>query len=128
MFRRAFWFTTGAAAGVWATTKVQRTLRGLAPDSLAVRAAGHAASAGLRVRDFALDVRSGMAQRENELNDALGIAPEAPAPEAPAAEPSAAEPSAAEIPAPPTPRRRAERSARPPRPERPEKRTTDGVG
>ncbi|MDT0343705.1 DUF6167 family protein [Streptomyces litchfieldiae] len=80
MFRRAFWFTTGAAAGVWATTKVQRTLRGLAPDSLAVRAAGRAAAAGHRVRGLALDVRAGMAQREGELNEALGLAPQQPAP------------------------------------------------
>ena len=31
MFRRAFWFTTGAAAGVWATTKVQRKIRSSRP-------------------------------------------------------------------------------------------------
>ncbi|GAB2917559.1 DUF6167 family protein [Streptomyces mayteni] len=73
MLRRVFWFTTGAAAGVWATTKVQRTLRGLAPDSLAIRAADRAVAAGQRVRGFALDVRAGMAQREGELTDALGL-------------------------------------------------------
>ena len=27
MFRRTFWFTAGAAAGIWATTKVNRKLR-----------------------------------------------------------------------------------------------------
>ncbi|RAJ60587.1 hypothetical protein K378_04400 [Streptomyces sp. Amel2xB2] len=73
MFRRAFWFTTGAAAGVWATAKVQRKLRSLAPDALAVRAADKAVQGGHRLKDFALDVRAGMAQREGELNDALGI-------------------------------------------------------
>ncbi|QPP11102.1 hypothetical protein G4Z16_29405 [Streptomyces bathyalis] len=73
MFRRAFWFTTGAAAGVWATTKVQRKLRSLAPDALAVRAADKAVKGGHRLKDFALDVRAGMAQRESELNDALGL-------------------------------------------------------
>jgi hypothetical protein len=73
MFRRAFWFTTGAAAGVWATAKVQRKLRSLAPDALAVRAADKAVGTGHRLKDFALDVRAGMAQREGELNDALGI-------------------------------------------------------
>ncbi|MEV1011837.1 DUF6167 family protein [Streptomyces sp. NPDC049881] len=80
MIRRAFWFTTGAAAGVWATTKVQRTLRGLAPESLAVRAADRAAAAGRRARGFALDVRAGMAQRESELNDALGLGADAAGP------------------------------------------------
>ncbi|SCK43966.1 DUF6167 family protein [Streptomyces sp. WMMB 322] len=73
MFRRAFWFTTGAAAGVWATAKVQRKLRSLAPDALAVRAADKAVQGGHRLKDFALDVRAGMAQREGELNDALGL-------------------------------------------------------
>ncbi|OEV28408.1 hypothetical protein AN219_20885 [Streptomyces nanshensis] len=73
MFRRAFWFTTGAAAGVWATAKVQRKLRSLAPDALAVRAADKAVDTGHRLKDFALDVKAGMAQREGELNDALGL-------------------------------------------------------
>lgn len=73
MFRRAFWFTTGAAAGVWATAKVQRKLRGLAPDNLAVQAADRVVLAGHRLRHFALDVRSGMAEREGELEDALGL-------------------------------------------------------
>ncbi|UNS95955.1 DUF6167 family protein [Streptomyces tubbatahanensis] len=81
MFRRAFWFTTGAAAGVWATTKVQRKIRSLAPDALAVRAADKAVEGGHRLREFALDVRAGMAQREGELKDALGLdAPEEPGP------------------------------------------------
>jgi hypothetical protein len=86
MFRRAFWFTTGAAAGVWATTKVNRKLRSLAPDSLAARAADRAVEGGHRLKDFALDVRAGMAQREDELNDALGLhaSPDADHPELPA--------------------------------------------
>ncbi|NJQ14338.1 DUF6167 family protein [Streptomyces bohaiensis] len=73
MFRRAFWFGAGAAAGVWATTKVNRKLQSLAPESLAQRAADRAVDTGHRVRAFALDVRSGMARREDELNDALGL-------------------------------------------------------
>ncbi|MEO3755671.1 DUF6167 family protein [Streptomyces sp. B6B3] len=101
MIRRAFWFTTGAAAGIWATTRVQRTLRELAPDSLAARATGRAAAAGQRLRGFALDVRTGMAQRETELNEALGLTTPPPA-----------EPN----------------STKPHRGAPPEKRTTDGVG
>ncbi len=86
MFRRAFWFTTGAAAGVWATTKVNRKLRSLAPESLAARAADRAVDTGHRLRDLALDVRAGMAQREDELTDALGLQapPDAGPPELPA--------------------------------------------
>ncbi|GGJ00315.1 hypothetical protein [Streptomyces brasiliensis] len=88
MFRRTFWFTTGVAAGVWATTKVNRKLRQLTPESLAATAANKALETGQRLRDravgFALDVRDNMAQREAELGDALGINatvdPELPAP------------------------------------------------
>lgn len=79
MFRRTFWFTAGAAAGVWATTKVNRKLRQLTPESLAAQAATKAIDAGHRLKDFALDVRDGMVQREAELGDALGLnAPELP--------------------------------------------------
>ncbi|GAA1014194.1 hypothetical protein STXM2123_5435 [Streptomyces sp. F-3] len=78
MFRRTFWFTTGLAAGVWATTKVNRKLKQLTPENLAVIAANKALEAGHRFKDravcFALDVRDHMAQREAELGEALGIA------------------------------------------------------
>ncbi|MDT3399207.1 DUF6167 family protein [Streptomyces sp. B1866] len=73
MFRRTFWFTSGVAAGVWATTKVNRTLNKLTPESLAARAADRAVLAGRRIRVFALDVRDGMADREAALKDALGL-------------------------------------------------------
>ncbi|GGQ66459.1 MULTISPECIES: hypothetical protein [Streptomyces] len=77
MFRRTFWFGTGVAAGVWATTKVNRKLKQLTPESLAATAANKAIDAGTRIKDravgFALDVRDNMAQREAELDDALGL-------------------------------------------------------
>ena len=84
MFRRLFWFFTGAATGAWATVKVGRAVRRLNPDSLAVTAADRALETGARLRLFAQDVRVGMAQRETELHDALGLrtqgAPESPQP------------------------------------------------
>ncbi|MFD4702310.1 DUF6167 family protein [Streptomyces niveus] len=73
MFRRTFWFTAGAAAGVWATTKVHAKVRQLTPESLAAQAADKAVDAGHRLKDFALDVRAGMAQRESELGEVLGL-------------------------------------------------------
>jgi hypothetical protein len=83
MFRRTFWFTAGAAAGVWATTKVNRKLKQLTPESLAAQAANKAIDAGHKLKDFALDVRAGMVRREAELGEALGL--RAPAdPELPA--------------------------------------------
>ncbi|GHK03050.1 hypothetical protein SY2F82_48470 [Streptomyces sp. Y2F8-2] len=88
MFRRTFWFTTGVAAGVWATTKVNRKLKQLTPESLAATAANKAIEAGHRLKDraveFALDVRDNMNRREAELGDALGlnaaVEPELPGP------------------------------------------------
>jgi hypothetical protein len=73
MFRRMFWFVTGAATGAWATVKVNRALRRLSPESLAVTAADRALETGARLRLFARDVRAGMVQREDELHDALGL-------------------------------------------------------
>ncbi|MBO1331615.1 DUF6167 family protein [Streptomyces sp. VRA16 Mangrove soil] len=73
MFRRTFWFTAGAAAGVWATTKVNRKLKQLSPESLAAQAANKAVEAGHKLKDFALDVRDNMAEREAQLGDALGL-------------------------------------------------------
>ncbi|MEU1090572.1 DUF6167 family protein [Streptomyces sp. NPDC005576] len=73
MFRRTFWFTAGAAAGVWATTKVNRKIKQLSPESLAAQAADRAIEAGHRLKDFALDVREGMVRREAELGGALGL-------------------------------------------------------
>src|SRR5690606_5888073 len=68
---------TGVAAGVWATTKVNRKLKQLTPESLAVTAANKAIDAGGRLKDravdFALEVRDNMARREAELGDALGL-------------------------------------------------------
>ncbi|WP_128378395.1 hypothetical protein [Streptomyces cavernae] len=86
MFRRTFWFTAGAAAGVWATTKVNRTLRKLTPESLAATAANKAIETGHRFKDravgFAHDVRDNMARREAELDEVLGLneRPELPSP------------------------------------------------
>ncbi|MFJ3671703.1 hypothetical protein ACIPSE_35100 [Streptomyces sp. NPDC090106] len=86
MFRRTFWFSTGVAAGVWATTKVNRKLKQLTPEHLAVAATNKAIETGHRLKDravgFALDVRDNMARREEELGEALGINadPELPAP------------------------------------------------
>ncbi|MFE3828061.1 DUF6167 family protein [Streptomyces sp. NPDC059092] len=73
MFRRTFWFTAGAAAGVWATAKVNRKLKQLTPESLAAQAANKAIDAGHKVKDFAVDVRSSMVRREAELGEALGL-------------------------------------------------------
>ncbi|MEW1718802.1 DUF6167 family protein [Streptomyces sp. NPDC093109] len=84
MFRRTFWFTAGAAAGVWVTTKAHQKLKQLTPESLAAQAANKAIDAGHKVREFAVDVRSGMVRREAELGEALGLEAAADDPALPA--------------------------------------------
>jgi len=80
--RRLFWVAVGAAAGVYAVRKVQKTLQAYSPGGLADRAVG--TGAGLRA--FAGEVREGMAQREAELREALGMAPAHDTPLSPAEE------------------------------------------
>ncbi|MCX2969979.1 MULTISPECIES: DUF6167 family protein [Streptomyces] len=126
MFRRTFWFSAGAAAGVWATTKVNRKLRSLTPESLAARAADRAVDTGHRLRELAVDVRAGMAQRERELTEALGLSAAPPEPG-----PAPASPAARTLPA-QAARPRVTGTDRQAELARPttgtEKRTTDGVG
>jgi hypothetical protein len=83
MFRRLFWFAAGLTTGVWATVKVGRAARRLTPGGLAAGAAGRAVELGGRARQFASDVRTGMTEREAELDDALGLRADRPHPSAP---------------------------------------------
>ena len=67
--RRLFWVAVGAAAGVYAVRKVQKTMHAYSPSGLAERAEG----VGGSMRAFAEEVRAGMADREAELREALGM-------------------------------------------------------
>jgi hypothetical protein len=67
--RRLFWLTLGATAGVLVVRKVTRTAQAFTPAGLASSAGG----IGESLRYFADQVRIGMAEREVELRDALGI-------------------------------------------------------
>jgi len=67
--RRVFWVAVGAAAGIYAVRKVQKTLHAYSPSGLAGRAGG----IGDSLQGFADEVRAGMAAREAELRAALGI-------------------------------------------------------
>jgi hypothetical protein len=67
--RRVCGVAVGAAAGVYAVRKVQKTLHAYSATGLAERAGG----LGDTLKAFADDVRAGMAEREAELRDALGL-------------------------------------------------------
>jgi hypothetical protein len=63
---RVFYISLGAAAGVLAVRRLTRAAQSLSPQSLA-------GSFVQSVEDFAADVREAMAEREDELRDALGL-------------------------------------------------------
>ncbi|HEX4814705.1 MAG TPA: DUF6167 family protein [Nonomuraea sp.] len=67
--RRVFWVAVGAAAGVYAVRKVQKTMHAYSPSGLAEKAGG----LGESLKGFAAEVRERAAERESELRDALGL-------------------------------------------------------
>ena len=73
--KRIFWLIIGIAVGVYAVTRLKKRAQVLAPESLQESAAKVAAA----IRHFGDEVREGMAERETELRDALGIDTQHPA-------------------------------------------------
>jgi hypothetical protein len=74
-----FWLIIGIAVGVYAVTRLKKRAQVLAPESLQESAAKVAAA----IRHFGDEVREGMAERETELRDALGIDTDSAMPSAP---------------------------------------------
>jgi hypothetical protein len=86
--RRIFWtgigIGFGATAGVLVAKRLRRTREALTPSGIAGVLAGAASGLTDAIRDFTAEVRAGMAEREVELNDALGFGD--PYPDEPLAE------------------------------------------
>ena len=72
--RRLFWIALGATAGILVARKLTQTARNLTPEGAADRVSGALGNLGEAVREFAEDVKAGMAERDLELREALGIA------------------------------------------------------
>ncbi|MEV7185080.1 DUF6167 family protein [Kitasatospora sp. NPDC093102] len=73
MVRRIFWMAVGAGATVWAMNKANEAVHRLTPDSLSGTAARGALHLGDLAKQFAQDVKAGMAEREDQLKDDLGL-------------------------------------------------------
>ncbi|MEU9074821.1 DUF6167 family protein [Kitasatospora sp. NPDC048538] len=73
MVRRVFWMAVGAGATVWAMNKANEAVQRLTPDNLSGTAARGALHLGDLAKQFAQDVRAGMAEREEQLRDDLGL-------------------------------------------------------
>ena len=69
MTGRLLWFAAGAGAGLYTTFKARRLVYRLTPQGLT----DQAAALGLGVRAFAEEVRSGIAEREAQIADELGL-------------------------------------------------------
>ncbi len=67
--RRMFWMSLGATAGVLAVRRITAAAKVFTPDGMA----GVAGSLGERFAAFSAEVREGMAEREVELREALGL-------------------------------------------------------
>lgn len=76
--RRLFWIALGATAGVLVVRRLSavasKAAGSLTPDGAADRVAKAMGGLTAAVREFTDDVKAGMAERDNELRDALGIA------------------------------------------------------
>ncbi len=66
---RAAWFVAGAGAGIYAMVRARRAAEALTPDGLADRLAGLSLGAHL----FGEEVRAGMAEKEGDLRERLGL-------------------------------------------------------
>ena len=76
--KRLFYLAVGAGVGIAAVRKATQTAKKLTPAGLAGSAGGAISGVRGSLRGFLDDIKIGMAERENELHDAL--AGEAPSP------------------------------------------------
>ncbi|MDI2027451.1 hypothetical protein QFW96_02460 [Saccharopolyspora sp. TS4A08] len=72
--RRLFWFGAGIAAGVALTRKVNETARKATPTGAAEQIGGAMRELAGAVGSFGADVRAGMQEREDELQDVVAEA------------------------------------------------------
>lgn len=71
--KRLFWVAAGAVAGVLVARKLTQAAKSVTPEGAAERVSGKFGDITDAFRDFADDVRAGMAERDNELRHSLGI-------------------------------------------------------
>lgn len=69
--RRLFWFGAGVAAGVALTRKVNETTRKATPVGMADQVTGAVRELAGAVGSFGAEVRAGMREREDELDETV---------------------------------------------------------
>jgi hypothetical protein len=73
MFRRLLWFLIGAGVAIFVYVKIRNYLRNARPEAIGQRVAESASGVSESARGFVDRVRAGMAERETELRETLGM-------------------------------------------------------
>ena len=73
MLRRLFWFLSGAGVAIFVYLKIRDYLKKARPEAIGKRVAESASSVSESARGFIDRLRAGMAERETELRDTLGM-------------------------------------------------------
>jgi len=71
--RRLFWLAMGASIGALMVRKLSSAAQQLTPGNLLGNLAEGIRELGAAVRDFTVEVREGMREREEELRDGVGL-------------------------------------------------------
>jgi hypothetical protein len=78
MFRRLFWFAIGAGVAVFVIMKIRAYVKQARPEAIGHRVAESASGISESARGFVDRVRAGMAERETELRETLGLPDDQP--------------------------------------------------
>jgi hypothetical protein len=73
MVRRILWFVLGASVTIFVSIKIREYLKKARPEAIGQRVAESATGISDSARGFVDRVRAGMAERETELRETLGL-------------------------------------------------------
>ena len=73
MFRRLFWFLIGAGVAIFVYVKIRDYMKKARPEAIGQRVAESANGVRESARGFVDRLRAGMAERETELRETLGL-------------------------------------------------------
>ncbi len=73
MIKRLFWLVMGVTIGVLVVRKLSQAAERLTPRGLADTIGSGLADLSASIRDFSVDVRAAMTEREAELRDGTGL-------------------------------------------------------